>query len=129
MDPTKEQHQILCISGKKCNGDKRLGKKVRAVHGKSKLTETEKRRQVKSEARSMLIIFFDIKGIVHKDFVLAGQTFNSAYYFDALWRLGEYVQTLVAKNWLLHDDNAPSHTYFYTREFLTKINMTVICCR
>jgi hypothetical protein len=30
----------------------------------------------------MLIIFFDIKGIVHKEFVLAGQTVNSAYNCD-----------------------------------------------
>jgi hypothetical protein len=28
------------------------------------------------------------------------------------------------KNWLLHHDNTPSHTF--TREFLTKNNMTVI---
>jgi hypothetical protein len=30
------------------------------------------------------------------------------------------------KNWLLHHDNAPFHTSFFTREFLTKNNMTVI---
>jgi hypothetical protein len=29
--------------------------------------------------------FFDIKGIVHKQFVLAGQTGNSAYYCEVLW--------------------------------------------
>jgi hypothetical protein len=29
-------------------------------------------------------------------------------------------------NWLLHHDNAPSHTSFFTREFLTKNNTTVI---
>jgi hypothetical protein len=34
-----------------------------------------------SEAKSMLIIFFDIKGIVHKEFVLVGQTVNSTYYY------------------------------------------------
>jgi hypothetical protein len=28
----------------------------------------------------MLAIFLDIKGIVHKEFVLAGQTVNPAYY-------------------------------------------------
>jgi hypothetical protein len=33
------------------------------VHGKSKLTDTEKARQVKSKVKSMLIILFDIKGI------------------------------------------------------------------
>jgi hypothetical protein len=40
----------------------------------------KKVRQVKSKVKSMLIIFIDIK--VHKEFVLAGQTVNSAYYCD-----------------------------------------------
>jgi hypothetical protein len=35
--------------------------------------------KIKSKVKSMLIIFLAIKGIVHKEFVLAGQTFNSAY--------------------------------------------------
>jgi hypothetical protein len=37
---------------------------------------------VKSKVKRMPIVFFDIKGIVHKEFVLAGQTFNSTYYCD-----------------------------------------------
>jgi hypothetical protein len=44
----------------------------------------KKARQVKSEGKCMLIIFFDNKGIVHKEFVLTGQTVNSAYYCDVL---------------------------------------------
>jgi hypothetical protein len=40
----------------------------------------EKVRQVKSKFKSMLIIFFNIKRIAHEEFVLAGQTVNSAYY-------------------------------------------------
>jgi hypothetical protein len=51
----------------------------------------KKVRQVKSKVKSMLIIFLDIKGIVHKEFVLAGQTINSAYYCNVLWRLCENV--------------------------------------
>jgi outer membrane lipoprotein-sorting protein len=34
--------------------------------------------KMKSKVKSMLIIFFDIKGIVHIGFVLAGQTVSSA---------------------------------------------------
>jgi hypothetical protein len=37
----------------------------------------------------MLIIFFDIKGIVHEKFILACQTFNFAYYCDVLRQLHE----------------------------------------
>jgi hypothetical protein len=70
----------------------------------------------------MLIIFFDIKGIVHEEFVLAGQTLNSAHYYGHLRRLRENVQRLRSelwrqKNWLLHHDSAPSHTSFLKREF------------
>jgi hypothetical protein len=37
---------------------------------------------MKSKVKSMLIIFCDIKGNVHKEFILAGQTVSSAYYCD-----------------------------------------------
>jgi hypothetical protein len=33
----------------------------------------------------MFIIFFDIKGIVHKEFVLVAQTVNCTYWCDVLW--------------------------------------------
>jgi hypothetical protein len=38
---------------------------------KSQPTKTKKVRQVKSKHKSMLIYFFDIKGIAHKALVLA----------------------------------------------------------
>jgi hypothetical protein len=72
----------------------------------------EQARQVKRKVKIMLIIFFDIKGIAHKEFVLAGQTVNYAYSCDVLRRLCENVRRLRPeiwrqKNWLLHHDNAP----------------------
>jgi hypothetical protein len=72
----------------------------------------------------MIIILFDIKRIVHKELVLAGQTANSAYYCDVLL-LGEYERRLRPelwhqKNWPLHHDNAPSHTSFSPGIFLPK---------
>jgi hypothetical protein len=62
----------------------------------------------------MLIIFFGIKGTDHKEFVLAGQTVNSAYYCEVLRRLRANVRRLRPelwrqKNWLLHHDNSVSH--------------------
>jgi hypothetical protein len=79
----------------------------------------------------MLINLFDIKGTVHKEFILAGQTENFAYYCDVLRRLCENVRRLHPelwrqKNWLLHHDNTLAHTSFFTSEFLIKNKMTVI---
>jgi hypothetical protein len=38
---------------------------------------------------SMIITFFDVKGIVHKEFVPTGQTVNPGFYYDVLRRLRE----------------------------------------
>ena len=37
----------------------------------------------------MLIVFFDAKGVVHKEFVPQVQTVNAAYYVDVLERLSK----------------------------------------
>jgi hypothetical protein len=49
---------------------------------------------MKCKVKSILIIFFDIKGIVLKEFVLGGQAVHSAYYCDVLLRLRENVRRL-----------------------------------
>src|SRR5215472_2398419 len=52
----------------------------------------KKARLVESNFKSIIITFFDIKGIVHKEFVPTGQTVNSGFYCKVLWRLREKVQ-------------------------------------
>jgi hypothetical protein len=98
--------------------DRHLGRKAWAIHGQSKLTKTEKC-GTGEEQRSYSIIFSHIKGIVHKEFILVGQTVNSTYYCDVsrqqhenLWRL--HPELWQQKNWLLHHEKAPSLTSFYT---------------
>jgi hypothetical protein len=86
---------------------------------------------VNSKVKSMLIILLDMKGFVRKEFVLAGHAVNSAYCCGVLRRLLENVRRLRPeiwrhKTWLLHRDNAPSHTYLFTRECFTKNNLTVV---
>jgi hypothetical protein len=78
----------------------------------------------------MLINFFDIKEIVHKEFVLAVQTVNSAYYYDLFRLPPENVRRILLelwrqKTWLLRHENAASHTSFFTGEFWTTNNMNV----
>jgi hypothetical protein len=46
---------------------------------------------MKSKVKRMFINLFGIKGIAHKEFILAGQTVNSALYSDVLRRLRENV--------------------------------------
>jgi len=89
------------------------------------LSATEKTRQVCSNMKSMLIIFFDSQGIVHKEFVPPGQTVNRNFYCEVLRRMRENVRRKwpeMWKNgdWLLHHDNVPEHTSLLVREFLTK---------
>jgi hypothetical protein len=42
-----------------------------------------------SQMKTMLITFFDIKGIFHFEFFPQGQTVNPAYYMEILKRLRE----------------------------------------
>jgi hypothetical protein len=91
MDPTKEQHQILYKSRKKCDRDPGIDyTSVRGRKHKTYMESPNLPRQVKSKVKSMLIIFLDIKGIVHKEFVLAGQTVISAHYCGVWTQLHVY---------------------------------------
>jgi hypothetical protein len=116
MDPGNEQQQILFRSRRSAM---------------ETLAMIKQARQVKRKFKSMLIIFFDIKEIVHKNFVRAGQRVNSTYNCDVLRRLRENLRRLRPefwrqKSWLLHNDNAPSQTSFSTMKFLTRNNLTVV---
>ena len=95
------------------------------------LSVTKKTRQVCSNIKSMLIIFFDIRGIVHKEFIPPGQTVNGNFYCKVLRQLRGNVRRKQPemwenRDWLLHHDNAPAHTSLVVREFLTKNNMTTV---
>ena len=52
----------------------------------------KKSSQVRSNIKSMLICFFDQKGIIHKEFVPPGQTVNAAFYVKVLKCLRENVR-------------------------------------
>ena len=83
----------------------------------------KKARQSRSPTKSMLTVFFNIRGIVHHKFVTEGQTVNAEFYGKILRRLREDIRRKQPELWcagnsLLHDDNAPSHRALVTLEFL-----------
>jgi len=92
---------------------------------------TKKNCQSKSRVKIMLLTLFDIRGIVHYEFVPNGQTVNQVYYLEVLERLREEVRwkrpELFANNlWILHHDNAPAHMALSVREFLATKQITVL---
>jgi hypothetical protein len=78
----------------------------------------------------MLIIFFDIKGVVHKEFILAGQIVKSAYYCEFLWRLHENMRRLHPELWRQKNWRCITTTNRLTLPFspgiFAKSNMTVV---
>ena len=83
----------------------------------------------RSKVKTMIIVFFDSRGIVHKEFVPPGQTDNHAFYKDVLERLRKRVQRVrrdIADDWVLQHDNTPAHTALSIREFLAKENIPVL---
>jgi hypothetical protein len=83
----------------------------------------QKARQVRSNVKVMLIIFFDYEGVVHHEFV-QGQAVNKEFYVEVLRRLRESIRktrppSWKVKQWLLHHDNAPAHSSLVW-DFLTK---------
>ena len=78
----------------------------------------------------MLIVFFDVRGILHTEFVPQGHTVNQHIYRDVLRRVMRSVhekrsELYEKKSWLLHD-NAPVHNALSIREFLAKNNIAVL---
>lgn len=73
----------------------------------------------------MLTVFFDSRGVIHHEYLPKGQTVNKEYYLSLMRRLRESIRLkrpeLWADNsWLLHHDNAPSHSALVIRAHFAK---------
>jgi hypothetical protein len=69
----------------------------------------------------LIVFFFNVKGIVHHEFVPPNITVNSDLYCDILRSLRENAQRKRPNlwhnnNWLLHHNNVPAHTSLKTIE-------------
>ncbi|UYV78256.1 hypothetical protein LAZ67_16000691 [Cordylochernes scorpioides] len=87
----------------------------------------KKARQVRSNVKVLLTVFFDYRGVVHHEFLPQGRTVNKEYYLQVMRNLREAIRQKRPdlwknKNWLLHHDNAPAHTSLLVRDFLAKNN-------
>jgi len=87
--------------------------------------------QSESRVKTKLLTFFDIRGIVHYEFVPNGQTVNQVFYLDVLARPREKVRQkrpdlFTINSWILHHDNAPAHTALSVREFLATKQIAVL---
>ncbi|UYV61764.1 EPHX1 [Cordylochernes scorpioides] len=87
----------------------------------------KKARQVRSNVKVLLTVFFDCRGVVHHEFLPQGRTVNKEYHLQVMRNLREAIRQKRLdlwknKNWLLHHDNAPAHTSLLVRDFLAKNN-------
>ena len=95
-----------------------------------KKRERESRLQ-ESNVKTLLIVFFDNKRIIRKEFVPAGQTINAAFYQAVLNRFLHRIRRFRPELhrtgicMLLHD-NAPAHSAIRVRQLLAQKMVTVL---
>ncbi|UYV60494.1 hypothetical protein LAZ67_1001322 [Cordylochernes scorpioides] len=87
----------------------------------------KKARQVRSNVKVLLTVFFDCRGVVHHEFLPQGRTVNKEYYLQVMRNLREAIRQKRLdlwknKNWLLHHDNVPAHISLLVRDLLAKNN-------
>ena len=74
----------------------------------------KKARMSWSKIKVMLVVFFDLKGIVHHEFVPRGHMVNKQLYREFLARLRDAVrrkrpELWENQTWMMHHDNVPAH--------------------
>ena len=88
-------------------------------------------RMSRSEIKVMLVLYFDWKGIVHREFVPSGQMVNGQLYQEGLARLRGAVrrkrpELWENQPWMLRHDNAPSHSSLLIRSYPPKHQTSVV---
>lgn len=93
--------------------------------------KAKKLRVEKSRMKTMLICFYDSKGIVYQEFVPDGQTVTGEYYLGVMDRLWESLLQIRPEyrapgSWLLLLDDTPTRKTVAVRKFLAKKQIPVI---
>jgi len=85
--------------------------------------------QSRSNIKVVLVVFFNLDGIVRAEFVPRNTTVNSEYYKGLLERLRNDVRRKWPEKWangfILHHDNTTCHTSLLVWQFLSNKNITV----
>jgi len=81
--------------------------------------------------KTMLIIFFNSQGIVHKEFIPEGKTVSREFYKGLKDRLLKRIQRVCpavfcSRDFFLLHDNAPAHKAASVCQFLTQKNVTIL---
>jgi hypothetical protein len=77
----------------------------------------------KSKIKTMLISFFDIRGVIHFEFVPRGTTANQTFYMEMLKRLIDALRHKQGELWrdyplILHHDIMKAHSSLRVSQFL-----------
>lgn len=91
----------------------------------------KKSRQEKSKVKTMLICFYDSKGIVHREFLPPGQTVTGVFYLGVMKRLLARIRRVRPEyrepgSWRFLHDNAPSHRSNLVTDFLTRNHILTV---
>jgi len=90
----------------------------------TKFLQTKTVLQVHSSIKTLLI-FINVDGILHREFVPLGQTINQQFYLNVVKRLHESLrrkrpEKWQSGDWFLFHDNALAHTALSVQQFLAK---------
>ncbi len=87
----------------------------------------KKARMAQSQQKLMLILFFDVQGVVMVEWVPYWKNVDAAFYIEMLQQLKICIRKkrpeLSVENLLVLHDNAPSHRADSTQKFLEKNDM------
>ncbi|UYV63527.1 hypothetical protein LAZ67_2004517 [Cordylochernes scorpioides] len=83
-------------------------------------TRTKKSRLCKSKNKVLLVTFFDIKGIVHYEYLTELQHRVARISFRLFLGITRPKVKCGVKNWIIHHDNAPPHTATSVLTYLAK---------
>ena len=106
--------------------------KWQSMHWKS-LTSLWKKKAWKSKSKfkAMMIVFYDIQGIIYINWVPEGQRVNQVYYKEVLKTLHKRVRWWRPEMWkngsqILHQNSAPAHNALPVKTFLVKHKIPVM---